>query len=210
MNATARNQDHNGTHPSGTLHTTLEEIRSRLSQVEEDLDGVIWTLAGQHSASRTPEESHVRPPESRAGPLPTGTPSSVGSDPNFTITRGVTMPESKPDGDPDASRFVIAGRVVDLPHLPAALLRILLVDDPSAPGPFLPWKKYEDIAAVLEGMTSRSYKRRGTITQLVWRLRKLFEKAGLPRTLIQTRRGRGVRFFLRRGGATDAADSQAE
>jgi len=183
----------------------IESIRRRVSAVEEDLDDLALSLTGPRPTSPDPHDPHTPSHDGAAGPIADGAPSG-GDDPNSFHTRGASEACIVGKTERDAMVFRIDGAEITLKPALAALLIALAADDGRADGPYVPWKTYDEIAAHLTRITSRAYKRKGTITEYISRLRKSFEKAGLPRSLIRTRRGVGARFLLRRGGAANLGE----
>lgn len=100
-----------------------------------------------------------------------------------------------PDG---STKFIIDGlRSVSLTPMPAALLSILIADTGPSEDGLVAWKSRREVARRLAHATGQPMKR-GTLNNLVYRLREALHGQALHPDFICRDRRRGLRFALRR------------
>jgi len=85
-----------------------------------------------------------------------------------------------------------------LPPTPAALLEVLKMDSGASDDELVAWKTLEDISLMLTNILGRKVTPH-SVTNSIHRLRQILAKSRPDGDwLVQTRRGRGARFALRR------------
>jgi hypothetical protein len=111
---------------------------------------------------------------------------------------GAVSLEMRPLGDGSFSArvdrqdwFVLSPRL-------AQLLEILILRERPSGDRFPPWRRLEEVAGKLEEKVGRPFTPHA-VTQLVSRLRRRLERAGVNPFLVATCRERGVRFLLADG-----------
>lgn len=84
-----------------------------------------------------------------------------------------------------------------LPPTLTAFADLLMSEEGAASDDLTVWKGFERIAALMERRTDRPYSRHA-VSNLLWRLGKGFERAGVDKGLIESEAGLGARLRVKR------------
>ena|ERR1035438_3017017 len=170
----------------------LQSILQALAKCEEQVDGLVFTLAGLVTTSG-PSSSAQRPSSPR-----------VVSDPTRVEQRalaaaGVGSVQRLPSSNGSAIFKIDGGTSLPLSRALAELLQVLYADSGTSEDSLVGWKSIGDLKLALAKRLGGAFTTHA-IKQLVFRLRNELESHGENRLLVQNHRKLGYRFALRRGG----------
>ena len=114
--------------------------------------------------------------------------------------RGVAAFEFQLNADGSAHVQIGDVRPMRLPRGQASLLKIIASDRPSDDH-LVGWHTFDEVAAQLGEREHRTVSRHA-LTQRTWRLREAFDAAGVNWRYVHVHPHKGVRFALRRAGAS--------